>query len=234
MLIRIICSRFTIILLKIKGKCWRMSCAQSFDKQRSWLNEAKVGKELIRWNITACSDRNGQAKQKKRGGALRARWTDEGRVSRRQINQKDIKGKWAEGGKEWKSADRLSHAVPAPLRLSLLSDLRAIVPHGCMEGAGAQRTQYTHKHTHTHTNVWEKKFRCSGSRFWLLILLILSCFSSPHTWTFQIKAFGFTSTNFAPKHKHTVTHSLTHPVCCCQRELCRQRWLVAAVVGALW
>ena len=160
MLIRIICSRFTIILLKIKGKCWRMSCAQSFDKQRSWLNEAKVGKELIRWNITACSDRNGQAKQKKRGGALRARWTDEGRVSRRQINQKDIKGKWAEGGKEWKSADRLSHAVPAPLRLSLLSDLRAIVPHGCMEGAGAQRTQYTHKHTHTHThthtNVWEK------------------------------------------------------------------------------
>lgn len=31
MLIGIICSRFTITLLKMKGKCWRVSCAQSFD-----------------------------------------------------------------------------------------------------------------------------------------------------------------------------------------------------------
>lgn len=30
--------------------------------------------------------------------------------------------------------------MPFPLRLSLLSDLRAIVPHGCMEGAGAPCT----------------------------------------------------------------------------------------------
>lgn len=76
-------------------------------------------------------------------------WRKEGRKEGSKLIRGDIKGETVRGGRwGWKSAACLFHAVPAPLRLNppgRSSDLRASVPHGCMDGAGR---------TDTHTRIY--------------------------------------------------------------------------------
>ena len=62
----------------------------------------------------------------------------------------------------------MSHAVPAPLRLSLLSDLRAIVMQGCMDGP--RNTM------HTQTSMSDSDH--SQATF-VFLLLVLYVFLSP-------------------------------------------------------
>lgn len=107
---------------------------------------------------------------------------------------------------EWKSAARLSHAVPAPRRLSLLSDLRAIVQHGCMDRAGAQCAHtYTHNKHAVVSNSAHPPLFC----FPFSSLLAVSpefCFSRPQRLWFNQSS----PHNLCPKCKHgnTFKHAL--------------------------
>lgn len=106
---------------------------------------------------------------------------------------------------EWKSAARLSHAVPAPLRLSLLSDLPAIVQHGCMDRAGAQCT---------HTYTYNKHTIVSNCSSPLFLFLFSSLLAVPTEFCFFPALTAFDSTRagriICGWNVNTVTLSNTH------------------------
>lgn len=82
-------------------------------------------------------------------------WTDEGKVGRRQINQRTSK---ANGWKGKERNERVPPVCPMPFPLrsawacSQISG--AIVPHGCIEGVGAK---YTQQHMRALEGAWKWK-----------------------------------------------------------------------------
>ena len=200
-------------IAKDERKTLKSELCAIFWRQRSRLNEARVGKESIRWNITACSDRNRQAKQKREaersvlGGRMKEEWA-EGKLIKG--HQREMN--WGrEGMKECRPfVPCRSRSAPPEPALRSQGHCAARVHGG---GWGTTHTIYTQTHTQTHTNkCLRANFRClmfpshsgsSSSRF--------SPVSHPlHTWACScfVPPKSKHLHKLCPPHKHTFAHSL--------------------------
>lgn len=147
---------------------------------------------------------------------------DEGRVSRRQINQRTSKENGLREGRN----KRVPPVCPMPFPLRSAWACSQISGPLCRTGAwgGLGHNAHNKTYTHTLTNVWKlglKKKRfyfsimssCSSSLFclWSLLLLLTPCICALARGFLHHQSIWIHQSwlhKLWQKHKHTVTHSL--------------------------
>lgn len=118
----------------------------------------------------------------KRGRALHARWTDEGRVSRRQINHRTSKENGLREGRN----ERVPPVCPMPFPLRSAWACSQISGPLCCTGAwrGLGHNAHNKTYPHTLTNVW--KHGLQSKKCLSLHLILLSLVPTVCLWGFSL------------------------------------------------